>query len=515
MEIATPTKILIVSLLRLEDILLSTAILRSLNRQYPKAELHILINGQYKAVTPLIPYATKVHSFDRNEMLLEEFAATLREENYDRVINLTHNHLSAWLAALIGCPQTQGPIFRSEGRIASNSKWFDSLSGVHPDNRFHCVDVFHYGAGLLTSDRRIELCESAAGKAFAQSIFKDDSNEKILIDAGGLTVSDWKKIIVMVKQSQPQARVFALGLTDEKSVVEEICKDCDSTPVIGDLSELFSVISASHFLITSRQTLKYFASATKIRILEIAPEGSEFQKTGAYSPNAIIVQSKSSKVEHALLSLICKAMMNHDENGLRALAHEFVSEANIFRTHINIYGDWAAYGIGHAFTQTEIVSWLDRSSSKLFLEQVFTKPVGEYGSEGLELQHLLKSIFPDQTWREWVSELGHIEKQVHWFEIQIVSYLTKLKEVLLSIETGEVLKAYISELRNFCESVEKSPVYSTYAMQLSTVTDLIAPHTQVFPIVKRIREELTISHQRVKIELKLIRNLQTGFMEVL
>src|SRR4051812_44844975 len=99
-------KILVVSLLRLGDILLATSVLRSLKRENPKAEIHILINGQFQAVTNLIPHVTKVFSFDRDGIQqiigtadrslleayfrVEDLVEQLQTEQYDKVINLTH-----------------------------------------------------------------------------------------------------------------------------------------------------------------------------------------------------------------------------------------------------------------------------------------------------------------------------------------------------------------------------------------------------------------------------------------
>src|ERR1035438_9564446 len=98
-------KILVVSLLRLGDILMATSVLRSLKKDHPEAELHILINKQFEMLARLIPHVDKVYCFDRqglqdiigrgDRQLLEAYhqvddlVTELGRNQYDQVLNLT------------------------------------------------------------------------------------------------------------------------------------------------------------------------------------------------------------------------------------------------------------------------------------------------------------------------------------------------------------------------------------------------------------------------------------------
>jgi len=551
-------KILVVSLLRLGDILLSTAVLRSLKRQNPNAEIHILINGQFKSVATLIPYVSKVFCFDRDGLQhmigtpdhslleayfrIEDLVEKLQVENYDKVINLTHNRLSGWLTALVGCKNTQGVVYNSEGRFSVGSRWFEYLNdNTAPslNNVFHFVDVFHYGAEVATPDRRIELKEGEAGRVFAQNLFKNPNAQRIVLQPGTnekkktFGTKKWKNIASLVAQTQPDAEIYILGAPSEQNILDEICEGTKFIPVMASLEEVFSVLQLSHMLITGDTSIKHLATGTKIKILEISLGSSELRKTGAYISGAIILQGKvpcapcshrtactqkthecADKVSEELIALTVGAMLRQDESALRMLAHEFRDEATVLRTQINTQGDWAAYELGNRFSQDEIGRWIDRTSSKLFLEKTHEKQIGEFGSEGLELKVLLENIFPDQSWREWVSELKEMEKQVIWFEEQIVKLLGRLKEILVRMDSGTYLDRYISELRQFCEKVEMTPLFQSYGKQISLILDEVPTGAAPFVTVKHLREQLGTAHQRTKIELKLIRGLQTGFMEV-
>ena len=551
-------KILVVSLLRLGDILLATSVLRSLKKQNSGADIHILINGQFKSVASLIPYVTKVYSFDRDSLQqivaktdhnllqayfrIEDLVEKLQNEKYDRVINLTHNRLSGWLTTLVGCKETQGVVFNSDGRFSLGSRWFEYLNDhteADQENVFHFVDVFHYGAGVAQPDRRIELRESSTGKEFAKHLFGSSRNIKIMIQPGSneskktFLPAKWKEIASLLQQTQPESSIYVLGSPAEKKSVQDICAGTTFVPVIGTLEEVFSVLQGGSLLVTGDTSIKHLASGTKIKILEISLGSSEFRKTGAYTSGAVILQGNvpcapcshrtpcsrkthecADRISPELVTLVSGAILRQDESALRMLAHEFKDEATVLRTQINNQGDWAAYQLGHRFSQDEIGKWIDRASSKLYLEKVHEKQVGEFGTEGVELKTLLESIFPDQSWRDWVSELKAMEKQVVWFEDQISKLLGRLKETLVRMDSGILLQRYISELRHFCEKVEETALFRSYSRQISLILDELPQGSAPFVTVKHLREKLATAHQRTKIELKLIRGLQTGFMEV-
>ncbi|MDZ4678110.1 MAG: glycosyltransferase family 9 protein [Oligoflexia bacterium] len=554
-------KILVISLLRLGDILMATSVLRSLRREYPGAELHVLINGQFQSVANIIPFVNKVYSFDRagiQQILgsqdrnileayfrIEDLVEQLQTEGYDQVVNLTHNRLSGWMTALIACPNTRGVVFGVNGKFSVGSGWFEYLNDFtdpSSDNVFHFVDVFHYGAGLSGADRRIELLETKAGAAFAEQTYTKYADKKrILIQACSnenkktLAPKKWNKLIRVLQNLEPGIQVFILGAPNEKEAVAAICADNPRLiPVICNLEQAYSLIKQGHLLITVDTSIKHIAAATKIKILEISVGSSEYRKTGAYTPGAVILQGVvpcapcshrggctqpthecAEKISAEMVAMVASGMLRQDEMALRTLAHEYKDEVLLLKTHVNSRGDWAAYPLAESFSAKEINSWIDRASFKLYLQKTHEKAVGEYGTEGLELKQLLENIFPDRAKQDWVTELKSLEKNVTWFETQVGEFLNKLKSLLGAMHEPSRFSQYIVELEEFCVQAEQSNYFKSYSRQLLlSIKDSSADNNQ-FQVVKKLREKLSHAHQRTKIELKLIRGLQTGFMEII
>ncbi|MCB0749565.1 MAG: hypothetical protein KDC90_19055, partial [Ignavibacteriae bacterium] len=103
-------KILVISLLRLGDILLMLPAIKSLKNQNPNAEVHLLINKQFSFIKNIIPFVDKFHFFERDYFqasmadvdtpilnafdILSEDLKKIDKENFRVVYNLTHTNIS-------------------------------------------------------------------------------------------------------------------------------------------------------------------------------------------------------------------------------------------------------------------------------------------------------------------------------------------------------------------------------------------------------------------------------------
>ncbi len=92
-------KILILRFSSIGDIVLTTPVVRCLRKKYPDAEIHYATKKAFKSVLQHNPYINKLHlladSFD-------ELADTLKQENYDYIIDLHNNQRTLLLKLRLG-----------------------------------------------------------------------------------------------------------------------------------------------------------------------------------------------------------------------------------------------------------------------------------------------------------------------------------------------------------------------------------------------------------------------------
>lgn len=105
-EIQPPsaTKILIIRLSSIGDIVLTTPVVRAVKQQIPGVELHFLTKKANEAVVLPNPHIDKVHVYDSKskQTLFEE----LKAEKFDYIIDLQRNHRSRQLLRKVKVPFT-------------------------------------------------------------------------------------------------------------------------------------------------------------------------------------------------------------------------------------------------------------------------------------------------------------------------------------------------------------------------------------------------------------------------
>lgn len=90
-DLSKLSKVLIIRLSSLGDILLTTPFVRSLKTQFPKIEIDFILREEYSDVLKLNPYLNNVFKFSRNENDNIALLSEIKNNNYDLIIDLQNN----------------------------------------------------------------------------------------------------------------------------------------------------------------------------------------------------------------------------------------------------------------------------------------------------------------------------------------------------------------------------------------------------------------------------------------
>ena len=212
------SKILIIRLGAIGDVVHSTIIQLAIKRKHPDTEIHFLSSD---ICTPLLnndPNLCKVHSLDTSRksdfFYLCTLGISLRTEKYDVIINLSNSLRNLFLTTLA-----------SPGKIVFRNK-----------NRTHAVDAFFNSAQEVFADiekpEELKLHTSSEATAFIENEIRGHERPFIVINPGGETdylrqgriwsLEYWAELSDKLVQKYG-GTIFIVGSKQEKEYHRELC----------------------------------------------------------------------------------------------------------------------------------------------------------------------------------------------------------------------------------------------------------------------------------------------------
>ena len=294
-------KLLVVSLLRLGDIIQQKPLLEGLRRQFPQAEIHLLLNRQFSQVTQLLDNCVdEFIYFDREALQrglgeasynfmwsyteLEKLIHQLSSENYDSVYNFTHTRLSAYVIGAIQAQDKKG-LYQSEGRFRGlENAWLKYFN-----DRFagRSLSLFHY-VELLGNAFSIPVEKTPArisGKKHKRILFQCLTSD--VKKNWGL--ENYRQLKFQIEKALVDYRVQILGAPFEREKLLQVFEEKDL--LICDLQDVKKLCTEVDLLVTGDTSIKHLAAQEGLATIEISLGGSDALKTGAFSLNAQVISS--------------------------------------------------------------------------------------------------------------------------------------------------------------------------------------------------------------------------------
>ncbi len=314
-------KILVLQLARLGDILMTWPVLNGLRRQYPQAQIDILVRSRFASaldglnavdnirllpteaiLNPLIQEQADI-SASTNQ--LEEFIDSLRDENYTKIINFTYSNLSSWLVAEIAHESTDIVGYSRHAdetlKICDDmSAYFYAQVGIEGANRVHVADIMAASAGVDFVEE-----DWNGPKDLASSISLP--SEFIVLHIGAsnlkktLSAETWAHAIRALKNMGTPQKIVLIGGEAEKEIgqkIEELSHSKDIINLAGltTLQDLHSIIARAQLLVGADSAPIHIASLSDTPTLNISLDMVNFWETGPKSSLSFIYKKSGEMI---------------------------------------------------------------------------------------------------------------------------------------------------------------------------------------------------------------------------
>jgi ADP-heptose:LPS heptosyltransferase len=522
-------KALIISLQRLGDIVMATPAVNLLkSRGY---EVHMLINKNFRQVTPLLRGVKHVHTLDRKaiEMALVEpnhaifegydrlrhLIEQLTNESFDCVVNLTHNQLAGRFTPLIPAPEHIGLQIVGDD-VAFGSPWFRYLNRLPTTmalDHFHLSDIFQFALGAESAKAGYSLQQTPAGKSEWTTARQHLGSQLVLVQPFSSEVKkQWDESLLIrclleFERQNPAFQVVLLGAPFEEEPLWSLhsrmkAQGSRSRTVLLSLEGAFSALCEARLLMTTDTAIKHLAAATVVPVVEIALGSSDPSKTGIYKQNQYILRSREkcapcphggncSQPHHLCgeslhpdaVAQILSAVLVQDHGAVERIARRHSHRMQVLKTHVAKSGYWMAAPV-MADPQQLFHQGLEKSALKLAFS---SRPEEMWQHLGTEGYHFKESF---QTTAE---DLAQIEQRLNVRLAKVEQLKTRFQQAVRTAPAEiDGLTRHIHELLQECELHEQHPVQSPQPMDLSTL--------------RRMQQALAAIEQKNSIQLKLIRH---------
>ncbi len=287
-------KKLFISLLRAGDFIMQRPLLLSQASDY---EVHVLVNDEFKQLKHLYPEFT-FHFFPRQYLqslinqphssLLKPFEKLrylmrqLSCNNFDEVINLTHNRLSAYLMDQIDSPVKKGLQFK-EGHFLplqnEFQKYFNEVFSQSQRSTIHYVAILAKSLNLPIP--RLHAAENRSQKkiVYIQTLTSDEKKN--------WSLHKWRVLLDQLRLQYPEYQFKVLAAPFEIDKFKSYFKTQDLE--VTSLLELRDQLRNARMLITSDTSAAHLAAETKTPCLVLSLGSSDPTKTSPWMFGAWIM----------------------------------------------------------------------------------------------------------------------------------------------------------------------------------------------------------------------------------
>ena len=299
--------------------------LARLEEEWPGVGIDLIVDKEFAHVVPLIPGIRQVFVFDFQELMdesrvcardvvslytkLSNWATPLLQVGYDRVINLTFNKRSAFLAKFFQCTDERGMTTANDGSFLVKNSWmkyFLDFQAYRHVNRFNLVDLFALGGSGPGRFHPIDLSVSIELQDWAKT-FLHRCGTPLYWVAVQVGASDpmkaWRSEyygkMMAHMSSDPDIGFVLIGAKKEERAVNEavhvyrqtggkgiLCQAVGKTTV----PEVVAILQQCQLMVTNDTGPMHMAVGAKTPVVNLSVGHVDFRETGPFGPGHWVIQ---------------------------------------------------------------------------------------------------------------------------------------------------------------------------------------------------------------------------------
>ena len=380
--------ILILSLTRMGDLIQTTPLIQGLKDKHPNARITLMVSSDFEDAVSLIPDVDDSIVFNLRQFkdsdkwedeswvkiyrYIESKLNSIRNKDYDLLVNLSHSRFSALMVHYLKVPNVIGFHCSATGDRMTGHPWMQYF-GTEPFNRnfneFNLVEIFSRSADIDMDGREIQVLENRTGFSTYEgelcSLSKSGDDLVIGFQIGSSlenrrwsTASFAKLADLLVEKLN--ARILLFGVASESKSAAEMIQLTNNkdrvTDLTGktDLKQLTGLLKDCDYLVTNDTGTMHLAAALNTKIIGLFFAHAHPFETAPFSSGHLIFQARISCapcsygvhcsnivcVEKVLPEHILTFIENHIEHKIWKLPSDLIntSELNVYETVTSAQG---------------------------------------------------------------------------------------------------------------------------------------------------------------------------------
>jgi ADP-heptose:LPS heptosyltransferase len=383
-------RIAIVNLTRLGDLLQTSPTVAGLRRQYPGAEITLVVEKNFAEVCEAIPGVDHVYRIDLDRLghlllaggarvteayhLVRETVAELRAQRFDLALNFSSSRMSAVLLGLLRVADVRGWSMTADGHRAIESAWSRVFATLCLHRRVACfnlVDCYRGVAGCLDQphtglafDVADEARRTIAERLQAHGV--DDGARLVTLQLGASQpVRRWPLdsfAALAGELARDGCRIALVGGGGERELGQELTQACalggtDVLDLCGrtTIQELAALLERASLLVTGDTGPMHLAAAVRTPILGLFFGPALPFDTGPYGEDHVLVHAAVGcapcdhavrcldpfcrrTIEPGLVAALARARLGGDWSALASLGDAAPEPLRVYRTGFDEHG---------------------------------------------------------------------------------------------------------------------------------------------------------------------------------